>query len=829
MPKRRQAVVNVDMDSPSYWFGKLPHAVEKKPEKTEMHSDQKSFQDSIEKALFGPRSFASPTSPVALLCAGSPWSKKNKVRLPMASQPCVKSLTEKVDAVVAIMNELEEEDDEMEAKNAEKEEVVGSDDESGDEFNFELSDDDNAGKAVDDPFALAVSGFSWDEEAASNYSAPATPDHGRLAVRENQELVLPKSKSDGATAWNLTGRVITQAAEHRSRVRCHFAGFKCECAAARQKGLSSCLEIFSLVQLKQLSALTYGTEGREIPSVKEVRARIHAEIWALKTPARKKCSREYEVQEWKLHGQVVCKPAFMIAMGGTKYAHRIGIALTNSGVPPAEAAARRIAKEAVKKVQQLKAPATEWAVTWWIKHLQVQDFLPNEYAIQYRGNAWGLVYSQMFLPVAKVAGFPLGRRQWKRALSPALLKLQQEYYAEMPPGKTLKLVRSARHSKFPECTDCQTLRNDYVEAASKLTADQAIVDDLLQRMMAHAQDWQGDREAAMRLRHTSTFDSNSIYECDDKCGSYWQKLPIGVSGRDTKADATAVYRFSIQANVVCGARGISRFTCIPKCVKTGANFGLTNLFATIVAAKEAGRLPLHCTHLYRHTDGGSDNVSLTTHVFHWLLVYLGVFQKITWFRFKAGHSHTEVADRLFSLMKKIFEADGAHRVAGVQDIPELVEKLQEVFAKEVERFQFVFNFANWNFSKWMKPWLGTLKHISSQRVFTYTYVPELWEHGCVLVQYKERVAWKGTQRDAEWAPVVQQDREVPTMDGLGSTTEKVNVSSKLGVIFMKSPPDLTEEPEREPLHEEFNPGTLRPPHFPPRLPSSTGVKLLHPQ
>ena len=35
-------------------------------------------------------------------------------------------------------------------------------------------------------------------------------------------------------------------------------------------------------------------------------------------------------------------------------------------------------------------------------------------------------------------------------------------------------------------------------------------------------------------------------------------------------------------------------------------------------------------------DGGSDNVSALTHVFHWLLVYLGVFDEILWFRFEAG-------------------------------------------------------------------------------------------------------------------------------------------------------------------------------------------------
>ena len=55
---------------------------------------------------------------------------------------------------------------------------------------------------------------------------------------------------------------------------------------------------------------------------------------------------------------------------------------------------------------------------------------------------------------------------------------------------------------------------------------------------------------------------------------------------------------------------------------------------------------------------GADNASYVTHVVHWLLVYLGVFNEIVWFRFKAGHSHTEVADRLFSVIKRLFESDG---------------------------------------------------------------------------------------------------------------------------------------------------------------------------
>ena len=31
-------------------------------------------------------------------------------------------------------------------------------------------------------------------------------------------------------------------------------------------------------------------------------------------------------------------------------------------------------------------------------------------------------------------------------------------------------------------------------------------------------------------------------------------------------------------------------------------------------------------------------------LFHWLLVWIGAFEELVWFRFDAGHSHTELAD-----------------------------------------------------------------------------------------------------------------------------------------------------------------------------------------
>ena len=105
------------------------------------------------------------------------------------------------------------------------------------------------------------------------------------------------------------------------------------------------------------------------------------------------------------------------------------------------------------------------------------------------------------------------------------------------------------------------------------------------------------------------------------------------------------------------------FTFVPKNIKTGANFGLTNLLMTIHLAVKSGNLKPHTDTFVRHTDGGPDNVSIVTHFLHWLLVYLGVFNKVVWFRFKAGHSHTvtEVADRLFAIIKTLFESDSSHR------------------------------------------------------------------------------------------------------------------------------------------------------------------------
>ena len=65
------------------------------------------------------------------------------------------------------------------------------------------------------------------------------------------------------------------------------------------------------------------------------------------------------------------------------------------------------------------------------------------------------------------------------------------------------------------------------------------------------------------------------------------------------------------------------------------------------------------------------------------------------------HSHTEIADRLFSLMKRLFETDGAARVRGVGCFAELEEKLREEFESCKEEFDMEFGWANWDFEEWL--------------------------------------------------------------------------------------------------------------------------------
>ena len=116
-----------------------------------------------------------------------------------------------------------------------------------------------------------------------------------------------------------------------------------------------------------------------------------------------------------------------------------------------------------------------------------QDWLPNEDPpkIQYRGPTWKIVYDQFYVPVADRVRLTLGPKQWKRTMKPALKAMHAQFFPALT-NSTLVVVRSARHSKFPECTDCQSLRAAYKAAASDGKATATVVAARYDALVAHA-------------------------------------------------------------------------------------------------------------------------------------------------------------------------------------------------------------------------------------------------------------------------------------------------------------------------------------------------------
>ena len=623
------------------------------------------------------------------------------------------------------------------------------------------------------------------------------------------------------TKGKLKGNLTKQRRTHEAHCNTAFCTFTCNCKSPF--GSTSCLDSdFDRATFRSYHTHTYG-RAPNFHTLGQVKVAVHEAIWELRQPLSRplESGPRYHVPEWRLggaKGKVVCKKGFAAVVGGTAFAHRQALTLTIAGKAPSDQKVFQAASRALSVITKRAAPATEWAQSWWRQHLMWHDWLPNEVKIQYRGPAWTIVYSTLYAPMSKRAGRTVKPKQWMRSRKLALEKMHAEFFSSVK-TRTLTLVRAARHSKFPECTDCQRKKSHYTKVASDPKSTTEAIDAALADLVEHQQKWQGDRETALDLRHRySVLSSTARYSVDDKCGSFWQQLPVSETGRDTKDNAKARYKFSVHANVVCGEQGHKVFTFVPKNVGTGANFGLTNLLMTILLAVKSGNLKPHTDTFVRHTDGGPDNVSVVTHFIHWLMVYLGVINRLIWFRFKAGHSHTEVADRLFAIMKRLFESDGAHRVTPVEDFPALIAKIEAEFAKEVESCSFNWNFANWDLRTMMAEMnvvSSGLKGISSKMVYQYTYDANLWEHGCVLVQYKSNIAWKGTARDAEWSPITRVEREMNVGtegddDADGEDVQKVecNVSRPKGVRFVTKPPDLRILPRREPFDakgEKFTP------------------------
>ena len=598
-----------------------------------------------------------------------------------------------------------------------------------------------------------------------------------------------------------------------------FQGFRCACPHAHG---GSCLDRLTPVQMR--AAYSFLRPDGESTTPTTFRTQLHTLLWskkqALSAPNSK--GHNYKITDWSYDQVPLCRRAFMKLYGGAYQAHRDMYGFVCRGVSPTDVACSKGADLLAKTTDKALGRSTDKAAfaTKWLSELYLgtMEFMPNENLIMLRGVSLAKVHSEQFEPHAKAAGMRIGLKAFLKCLPLAATDCALRAHATEEDAAKVSVRRSARHSKFPQCTQCHDLRNGYISVASNPLADKRVLQRSLAKWMAHQSQFMKDRNKAKLLRLGSCLaDSPDYYECDDKCGSHWCKAPVPAGGRDTKETATRSYEFSVQANVVCGRNGVMRLAIVPKNVPTGANFGLSTLLFALHSACHVrngkATLPSSVRRLYRHTDGGPDNVSKLTHIFHWLLVYVGCWEELIWFMFDAGHSHTEIADRLFAMMKKLFETDGPSYVkGGILSFEQLEDQLKATFAKCPEMKEIVYHFANWDLDTWLKGAVGfrddNLRHISYDKVYKYTYVGDAEctteggepsnmaaMHGGVMVTYKKHLSdTQSNPLDDEWAPV---ERIVET--NASGDQVQANRTKRAGVLFVTSPPKLTSEPPREEL------------------------------
>ena len=651
--------------------------------------------------------------------------------------------------------------------------------------------------------------------ALSDASADSDGDalHEEECAEHSVSTKMAERDSDGATQRGSRKNALKKdqaamAAAHRELAQNCFGSFECNCEHSKYE--NSCLYHIhrnDFLKLHRESYENFKDGTRVLKSKDETKEAVHQKLWDLRRPFPGRDGRTFQIPELKLAGHRVCKMGFEAAVGGSSHMHRSGRVNVCRGIDVETERMRKRNKTTLRSSQgpeRLKGrrEGGTYAAVWWAKHLSLQEFMPNSNRIQYRGPGWTFVHEKLFLPEARAAGDAnaISYRHFKRCMADGLQMLHEEQVGAghskflRPP----RLVRAAKHANFPECTQCHTLRKEYLRAMGDPTASQEAKEKAFKAYEEHLIMWKEDRQAALKMKMeacNSTI-SDTLYQADDKCGSHFLKLPIDDSGRDSKKTAKAFYTFSLQSNMVPGQRGLNRLSIVPKHLLTGSNFGLTSLLLALERAFDLQRMKPHVTRLVRHSDGGSDNVSVETHFFHWLLVYLGVFEEVLWFRFDAGHSHTELSDRMFALLKQLFEASDGKRVLGIQSFQQLRERIHTHFKNMPEAAELAWLMANWDFKEWIHQsldCLGVLAKFKKEfKVFRYVYDEKLHGvHGGVHVTVKKRLTTKAVSKcDCEYGPAHTETAEFP--DEHGTMHERtVNVTNPNGIVFVDKPPNLS--------------------------------------
>lgn len=221
------------------------------------------------------------------------------------------------------------------------------------------------------------------------------------------------------------------------------------------------------------------------------------------------------------------------------------------------------------------------------------------------------------------------------------------------------------------------------------------VDQMKAEIFAHMVEVKAERKKAQLMHQECSARQGMLFQYDDKCGSDYVHLPA-YAREPGEHTSRYRYRFGLQGNLVPGT--LMRFSLVPPCVRPGSNFGCSCLFSTLLQLTQMQKLG-HC--FVRMTDGGPDNNSAATHAFHWLLVHVGVLQKLEWIRLRTKHSHN-FADRCNSMIKEVIQPKRG--VEGDCLAPwDMKTVIDKAMAQQKGQMQLGWQLVNFDWTQWLKP------------------------------------------------------------------------------------------------------------------------------
>ena len=228
----------------------------------------------------------------------------------------------------------------------------------------------------DDPPPLYAQGDPSSVGSPRDTMCGAVTDSARGKARSgvsasSSSLVSLSRAASVASSYKgvVKGGLKTQVDDHALVSSLAFALFRCKCEF-KADDEESCLDSgFDRPFFRALHVQTYGRPHAR-HSLAQTKTAVHTAIWELRqsitadgqaaTTAKIHCC----VPEYRLggpRGKIVCRRAFIAAVGGTSGAHRAALTSTIAGIAPGDIAAQSLAGKVVRELHAKTTPASQWA------------------------------------------------------------------------------------------------------------------------------------------------------------------------------------------------------------------------------------------------------------------------------------------------------------------------------------------------------------------------------------------------------------------------------------------------------------------------------------